>query len=140
MSNKTYVQNAMDKIYGEKDDFILIGLTGRTGSGCTTAANILKSKKGKINHNLSNELTLNIITNQQRKEKIIKKFIENKWESFYVISVRLFIFSKFAEDFEGSKKIYKIQPPGGDGNKSEELNEIKLSEEQEKIAASVKKS
>jgi dCMP deaminase len=34
----------ISKLFMAREQFILIGLTGRTGSGCTTAANILKSK------------------------------------------------------------------------------------------------
>jgi deoxycytidylate deaminase len=34
----------ISKLFMERSRFILIGLTGRTGSGCTTAANILESK------------------------------------------------------------------------------------------------
>lgn len=32
------------KIYDERRKFIVIGLTGRTGSGCTTTASILTSE------------------------------------------------------------------------------------------------
>jgi len=39
---------AINKIYNERKDFIVIGLTGRTGSGCTTVANILKRMTLKL--------------------------------------------------------------------------------------------
>lgn len=32
------------EIYKLRHNFIVIGLTGRTGSGCTTVADILKTK------------------------------------------------------------------------------------------------
>lgn len=32
---------AIENIYAEREKFIIIGLTGRTGSGCTTVSNIL---------------------------------------------------------------------------------------------------
>lgn len=32
---------AVEKLFAERKDFIVIGLTGRTGSGCTTVANLL---------------------------------------------------------------------------------------------------
>ena len=35
-------EKAIENIYGEREKFIIIGLTGRTGSGCTTVSNILK--------------------------------------------------------------------------------------------------
>ena len=41
MDNK----EALAGIFSERNKFILIGLTGRTGSGCTTASNILEKEK-----------------------------------------------------------------------------------------------
>jgi putative protein kinase ArgK-like GTPase of G3E family len=46
MSN--YLKSAIAAIYGEDDDFILLGLTGRTGSGCSTVANILQAEMCEI--------------------------------------------------------------------------------------------
>ena len=38
-------KDAIDTIYDERRKFAIIGLTGRTGSGCTTVANILKTQR-----------------------------------------------------------------------------------------------
>lgn len=38
---------AINKIYNERKDFIVIGLTGRTGSGCSTVVNVLKKNDFK---------------------------------------------------------------------------------------------
>lgn len=35
--------NLISNLLSERSNFILIGLTGRTGSGCTTTAELLKS-------------------------------------------------------------------------------------------------
>jgi dCMP deaminase len=44
----TYVNNnGINKIYDERKDFIIIGLTGRTGSGCSTVAKILETDEFK---------------------------------------------------------------------------------------------
>lgn len=40
MNNKNLISNLLS----ERSNFILIGLTGRTGSGCTTTANLLSEK------------------------------------------------------------------------------------------------
>lgn len=40
-----YLKSAISIIYGEDDDYILLGLTGRTGSGCSTVSEILQSEK-----------------------------------------------------------------------------------------------
>ena len=61
------MKNLVDKIYTLKNDFILIGLTGKTGSGCSTIANILKN--GYIDYKAVNERDKYI---QQKKDRIIK--------------------------------------------------------------------
>ena len=43
-----YTKNSIEKLYGSDDDFILIGVTGRTGSGCSTVANILNSEEKRF--------------------------------------------------------------------------------------------
>lgn len=35
-------QSLISSLLGERNSFVLIGLTGRTGSGCTTTADLLK--------------------------------------------------------------------------------------------------
>jgi adenylylsulfate kinase-like enzyme len=49
-----YLKSAIEKIYGKDDDFILLELTGRTGSGCSTVASILQSEQNVIKQ--SNEV------------------------------------------------------------------------------------
>ena len=35
------ISNAIDLIFQERREFIIIGITGRTGAGCSLAANLL---------------------------------------------------------------------------------------------------
>lgn len=48
-------QKFISELFLENSQFILVGLTGRTGSGCTTTANILEEK---------NQISLKLITSQ----------------------------------------------------------------------------
>lgn len=41
VDEKVESPNAIDEIFNEREDFILVGFTGGTGAGCTTAAKIL---------------------------------------------------------------------------------------------------
>ena len=82
----TYLKSAIDTIYGKDDDFILLGLTGRTGSGCSTVARILQSEKHKIKQSLF--LGDDPVTNEDRKQKIIKNHFDNTWDAFSLIQVR----------------------------------------------------
>lgn len=95
--NENYLKSAISKIYGEEDDFIIIGLTGRTGSGCSTAASILRSEKSVIKNSLYNGDSPS--DNEQRKEKIIYRHFLAKWEPFLLLQVRSVITS-FLLDYE----------------------------------------
>jgi deoxycytidylate deaminase/dephospho-CoA kinase len=95
--NENYLKSAISKIYGEEDDFIIIGMTGRTGSGCSTAASILRSEKSVIKNSLYNGDSPG--DNEQRKEKIIYRHFLAKWEPFLLLQVRSVITS-FLLDYE----------------------------------------
>ncbi|AKG72666.1 deoxycytidylate deaminase [Serratia fonticola] len=78
-------QKFVSELFLENEQFILIGLTGRTGSGCTTAAKILEEKKPNFptSDNLSG-FYRNLDINRY---EIVKKFTDNHWENFYSIKV-----------------------------------------------------
>ncbi|WP_230432500.1 cytidine/deoxycytidylate deaminase family protein [Plesiomonas shigelloides] len=80
MKSNEYLASALEKLHSKNEDFIMIGLTGRTGSGCTTAASILSSDKTSIEHSLFNEEVAQ--NNLQRKEKILAKFFNKNWQAF----------------------------------------------------------
>ncbi|WP_339435011.1 deaminase [Pseudomonas orientalis] len=72
----------VDNIYEDAKDFLIIGMTGRTGSGCTTAAKILCEKRLDIPSEGYEGLT----RNEFKKHKIIKKYIDGgSWTPFYRI-------------------------------------------------------
>jgi len=97
--NTNYLKSAVARIYGDDDDFIVIGLTGRTGSGCSTVATILQSKKEQIRHSLFSGK--NARTNEQRKERILLRHFEVTWTPFLLMQVRAII-TTFLLDQEGS--------------------------------------
>jgi deoxycytidylate deaminase len=74
---------ALENVFNESSDFLIIGLTGRTGSGCSTCANILAEEKiylpeaGKSHY----------VGNEQRKFRIIKKYINKHWNPFQWLRV-----------------------------------------------------
>ncbi|WOE77291.1 hypothetical protein RZO07_18350 [Pseudomonas protegens] len=78
-----YFTEAVSRIYGDKDDFIIIGLTGQTGSGCSTVASILSKKTENIRHSLftGNDPS----SNAERKEKIVYKCFQKTWTPFILI-------------------------------------------------------
>jgi deoxycytidylate deaminase/dephospho-CoA kinase len=88
-SNTNYLKSAVAKLYGDEDDFILLGLTGRTGSGCSTAAELIQSPKDQIKHSLFNGNAPE--SNEQRKERIVFRHFAATWTPFLLIQVRSII-------------------------------------------------
>lgn len=79
---------AIESIYEEARDFLIIGLTGRTGSGCSTAAAKLCAQSLDIPADGYEGLT----NNELKKHKIIHKFLKNeKWHTFYKLEARSII-------------------------------------------------
>lgn len=86
----------VEKIFKHREDFIIIGLTGKTGSGCSTIAKILSD--GYVEYEACDA---NVGELENRKNSIIKKFVSKKFinHKFKIIKpstllIMLFIFEK----------------------------------------------
>lgn len=86
------VSKAIDTIYNEREKFIIIGLTGRTGSGCTTVSKILE-KERFTDLNLHEPEVTGFTNNSERKYQIIYEYAKKHWSAFYRISMTDIIFS-----------------------------------------------
>lgn len=81
---KSYL-DAVENIYKEKEKLLIIGLTGRTGSGCSTVAKILERPFEKLDFSLTDREEF---TDADRyKFEIIKEYIsaEKRWVPFQTI-------------------------------------------------------
>ncbi|WEX16237.1 hypothetical protein P2T68_02600 [Pseudomonas sp. G11] len=78
---------AIGSVYKENKRFVVIGLTGRTGSGCSTSAEILCNASIELPESAYPGIT----NNELRKHRIIKKFIEHRWQPFKCLQVRTVI-------------------------------------------------
>jgi dCMP deaminase len=78
---------AVKSIYTENKKFIIIGLTGRTGSGCSTAAEILSSSEIELPADAYKGIT----ENELRKHRIVRKFIKERWKPFHCLQLRTVI-------------------------------------------------
>ncbi len=78
------VSEALTGVFAETSNFIVIGLTGRTGSGCSTAANILANPA----LNLPEAGDSYFSGNEERKFKIIKRYMDSNWKPFECLQVR----------------------------------------------------
>ena len=91
MSN---IKAAIDSLYYKKNSLIILGLTGRTGSGCSTVSSIIKAENfDKLN--LSDPKSYDYSNTDERKYNIIYKFMksESNWKPFTIIEASAIIFS-----------------------------------------------
>ena len=86
-------REAIDTLYSTKEDCLVIGLTGRTGAGCSTAAKIMQSKKEDLEFEYSEMSEWK--KDDKYKFEIIRDYIYqgNRWVPFEIIEVSSVILS-----------------------------------------------
>ncbi len=93
----SYSSDAVNTIFQERGDFIIIGLTGRTGSGCTTVSKIL-SQNDFDALSLQTPNDYDFKDNEQRKYRLIYNYAKENWTPFRSIGMSIvlasFIFEK----------------------------------------------
>ena len=99
MKNERY-ELAIDTLYNEKEKSIVIGLTGRTGAGCSTVASILSHSFEEINLQYSDEIIeqnikeeIKELNAEEIKFRIVNKYMEPKWNRFTIIEASSIILS-----------------------------------------------
>lgn len=66
-------KDAINEMYKVRNDFLILGLTGRTGSGCTKTASILQKETMK-EMDLEDPFTHNYKDSEERKYQVIYNF------------------------------------------------------------------
>lgn len=77
------IRVATEFLFNERQSFIILGLTGRTGSGCSTVSQLL----GKTYEELApiKPLRNNFVSNDERKYQIVYDYATVNWTKFEVI-------------------------------------------------------
>jgi len=78
----TNITAGIDQAYLERTDLLVVALTGRTGSGCSTTAAILCKRYDEISITPSDFSAL-----EQRKLAIANRFCSKQWVPFKSVSV-----------------------------------------------------
>lgn len=73
----------IETLYSHKKNFILLGLTGRIGSGCSTAAEFLSKDIDK--QNIEELILPNKPDDEFRKKYIIDKYYRKNWKPFTIL-------------------------------------------------------
>lgn len=97
--------DAINQLFNEKEKLIIVGLTGRTGAGCSTAAGILEKEYDKLD--LEYKERDNDIISDRYKFEIIKEYIskDQRWCPFTKIEgscvILSFMFEQWTTDKDG---------------------------------------
>lgn len=81
----------VDSIYKLRQSFLIIGLTGRTGSGCSTIAKLLSGKFEDLYAPSPCDYAAPH-PNEKRKYSIVYNFLQKHWKKFEVISASDMLF------------------------------------------------
>lgn len=76
----------LKQLFNERKKFIVIGLTGRTGSGCTTSGKILASDFKSIP--LSLDAYKDKPLPEQLRYKIVQNYLEKNWKPFTLVRIK----------------------------------------------------
>lgn len=92
----------IDRVFQLRENFVIIGLTGRTGSGCTTVAEKLTTKEWAELKSNYKDFNSEPIDNVVRKNRIVHRYLKHHWtQPFDVISASDIIFYyALKEDFD----------------------------------------
>jgi dCMP deaminase len=92
------LEKAVEQVYRGRERMIIIGLTGRTGSGCTKVAEILQ-KEHFFDLDLPDTKKTDYADAEERKDNIIKDFMEmdGHWKKFDVIEMSSIILAAVLE-------------------------------------------
>lgn len=83
----------IDRVFQLRENFVIIGLTGRTGSGCTTVAEKLATKEWEELKSNYKDFNSQPIDNVVRKNRIVHRYLKRHWtQPFDVISASDVIF------------------------------------------------
>lgn len=84
MKSSQQVVTSVDQVYKNRSQFVIVGLTGRTGSGCTASSKILE----KLFKQIKAPKPSYANDNEERKYKIVYNYSEHRWEPFLIIHIK----------------------------------------------------
>lgn len=92
------LNEAIDQVYAGREKLLLIGLTGRTGSGCSQVAKILQ-EKDFLKLDIRTTKSYDFKNSEERKSKVIYEYMKEpgRWDGFIVIEISSIILAAAME-------------------------------------------
>ena len=100
--------NIVEEIYKLRNYFLIIGLTGRTGAGCSTIAEYLNSDFTEFTCVEPEDVPIE--NNERRAYKIVYKYARDTWVSFEVIKASDIIFFFILLQWDKFSDTYQFSP------------------------------
>ena len=101
--SRPYPECAIQTVFNERENFLVIGLTGKIGSGCSSTCEILQKEVDQLGFDClapKHGQKDYQFKNKQRQDRIIQNFaLAGHWKPFNVIKVRDIITSFGLEQF-----------------------------------------
>lgn len=94
-TDDTQAQNSykvVKTLFNRQQDFVIVGLCGKTGSGVSTVAQILRQDFDALN--LSPEAPQHLSTYAKHEYHILYNYARKNWSSFYLIKTRALIVAR----------------------------------------------
>lgn len=115
----------MVNIMSQNEEFIIIGLTGRVGSGCSEAAEIFGSTYQQLELPWIQPGIQGLRSNEERDFRILQRYASAHWIKFDIIRTRTIISSFLLEDFESFIQVIAKQELKASDDSQKAQNEKK---------------
>lgn len=103
----------IEKILLEREEFLVIGLTGRVGSGCSEAADIFQSGIQELQLPAICPGDRGLVDDEERDRRVLIQYFNAHWLAFDLIQTRTVITSFLLKDFQGfAKEFLKAKEEG----------------------------
>ena len=117
----------LDQLYSLRKDFSIVGLTGRTGSGCSISATILSAKFEDLK-NLRTYLTIEE-SGFRNKFKIVHNYAEKNWKVYKTIRysrvILLILLPALKDNFRDTLLFDHYRDHSGNENNNDLIRKLK---------------
>lgn len=117
MSGKKLRESTVNGVFDQREKYLIIGLTGKNGSGCSTTASIFAEPMQDVNLSCPEPGLNGLDSDLERESRIIQRYIKGHQKQFEILKVRDIIASfllesidtwqRFEKDYCTIKKISK---------------------------------